>query len=583
MIALRWVAIAIAVAAVWDPAVRASRPQGPPIDTTTAVAQRRAPSAERIQQELRRKLDEAGFRVNSSAPPVAHLLVADRPPARIDTDVPVWGIDLSEHRVPNVSILRASATPGRPGESAEVRIVVSGAGVKGSTTELRVEQHGIVLANDRHVWDAPQETWTISLHVVPPTQDALSLVIRAVALPGERNVDDNEMDVGVASQRPPVRVLAYDANVTWGSAFVRRSLEGEPAFALSGLQRASEGIATHAGAPPPGLSAAAITAYDVIVVGGPEDLAARDVDVLRWFVDERGGVVVFIPQRRPSGPYARLLPDSAIDERMLEQPIALDTLGGEQLRASELLVTRSLPLPARPLATLGPQAEAVVFALRRGNGGIIFSGAMDAWRSRGSDQEAFARFWRRVLSEAAATVPPRVRVEVEPAVARVGDTVKIRAWLRGTELQESGAALTSGRVEARAIGPAQHVDEVVRLWPGDDPGFFEGEWTVPAVGDYDLAVSRGDARGDARVSALADVKKGADADSDALGLLVRTTGGATVSPDRLGDLIATLEARYAPQPQDVRVHPMRSPWWMLPFALALTGEWGWRRLKGRGK
>jgi hypothetical protein len=582
MIVLRWLAIAIAVAAVWDPAVRASRPQGPPIDITTAVARRRVASADRIQQELRRQLEEAGFRINSGEPAVAHLVVADRPPADMPADVPICAIDVSEHGAPNVAIVRASATPGRPGESAEVRVTVQGTGVKGSTTELRLEQHGVVLATDRHLWDGPQDTWTAALYFVPPTQDAISLVARAVPLSGERTVDDNEMDVHVASQRPPVRVLAYDANVTWASVFVRRSLEGEPAFALSGLQRASQGIATHAGAPPPGLSAAAVTPYDVIVVGSPEDLAARDVDVLRWFIDERGGVVAFVPQRRPSGPYATLLHDSGIEERILEQPIALDTSGGEQLRASELLVTRSLPLSARPLATLGPQAEAVLFAMRHGNGAIIFSGAMDAWRSRGSDQEAFARFWRRVLSEAAATVPPRVRVEVEPALAQVGETVRIRAWLRPTELQESGATLTSGSVAARAIGPAQHVDEVVRLWPGDEPGFFEGEWTVPAAGDYDLAVSRGDARGDARITALVDVNRGADAHPEALALLVRTTGGEIASPDRLADLITKLEARYAPQPQEVRVHPMRSPLWMLPFALALTVEWGWRRLKGRG-
>jgi hypothetical protein len=221
--------------------------------------------------------------------------------------------------------------------------------------------------------------------------------------------------------------------------------------------------------------------------------------------------------------------------------------------------------------------------MRRGTGAVILSGAMDAWRYRGSDQQAFARFWRRVLSEAAATVPQRMRVEVEPAPAQVGDSVKIRVWLRATELQESGTTLTSGPIAARVIGPAQHIDDVIRLWPGEEPGFFEGEWTVPAAGDYDVAVSRGDARGDARISAVLDVRRGADADTEALELAVRTSGGEIASADRLGDLVAKLKRKYPPQSQDVRVHPMRSPWWMVPFALALTGEWGWRRLKGRGK
>jgi hypothetical protein len=583
MIVLRWLAIVIALVAIWDPALRASRPQRPPIDISRAVALRRGASASAVVQELRRQLEQAGFRINSGEPSVAHLVVADRPPASAAADVPIWAIDLSEHGGPNVAIRRASAISGRPGESAEVRVAVDGTGVKGSTTELRLEQHGIVLASARHVWDGPQETWTAALHFVPPTNDAMSLVARAVPLAGERTADDNGMDVHVAAQRPPVRVLTYDANVTWGSTFVRRSLEGEPAFSLAGLQRASQGIATHAGAPPPGLSAAAVTPYDVIVVGSPEDLQPRDVEVLRWFVDERGGVAVFVPQRRPSGPYATLLSDTAVDERVLEQAIVLDTPAGEQLRSSELLVARRLAVSAQPLATLGPQAEPVVFAMRRGNGVVIFSGALDAWRSRGSDQQAFARFWRRALSEAASSVPPRLSVEVEPTPAQVGDAVKIRVRLRATELQESGATLTSGPVAARVIGPAQRVDEVVRLGPGEEPGFFEGEWTVPAAGDYDVAVSRGDARGDARITALAGVSRGADADPEGLQLLARSSGGEVASPDRLGDLVASLEARYPAKPQEVRVHPMRSPWWVVPFALALTAEWGWRRLKGRGK
>jgi hypothetical protein len=29
-----------------------------------------------------------------------------------------------------------------------------------------------------------------------------------------------------------------------------------------------------------------------------------------------------------------------------------------------------------------------------------------------------------------------------------------------------------------------------------------------------------------------------------------------------------------------RWHPMRSAWWIVPFAAALGGEWWWRRRRG---
>ena len=101
--------------------------------------------------------------------------------------------------------------------------------------------------------------------------------------------------------RGPIRTLVVEAGVTWPAMFVRRAIEGEPAFAVAAVQRASTRIATRAGAPPAALTRDALAPFEVALVGAPDNLTAADVDALRWFVEERGGVAVLIPDQRPSG------------------------------------------------------------------------------------------------------------------------------------------------------------------------------------------------------------------------------------------------------------------------------------------
>jgi hypothetical protein len=581
MIALRWLAVGIAMAAIWDPALRMSRRQGPPVDIVMSIAPHRAAAAADLEQRVHKDLTQAGFRVNSGDEPAGRIVIADRAPSRLGPGAPIWAVDMSERRVPNIAIARASVVPPRPGQSVEVRVLIRAAGAGGQTTDVQLEQHGIVVASSRHTWGAASESWTAVLHYLPPADGSASMVARARPLGGEATLDDNVIDVRLPPQRPPIKVFAYDANVTWSATFVRRGLEGEPAVAFAGVERASQGIATRTGAPPAALSAAALSSYDAVIVGSPEELPARDVDVLRWFIEVRGGVVAFIPQRNPSGAYRSLLGVDAFGEKVLEHPVALEAADGEKVQASELIVSRDLPAAARPLLTFGKAAEPIVFSVRRGAGAVIFFGAMDAWRYRAADRQSFARFWRRSLLEAALTVAPRLAVDVEPAMARPGEIVTIRARLRTTELQETDAVVSSGPIDARVVGRAQRADDVVRLWPGAEPGVFAGRWSVPAPGDYDVSVSRGDARADATVTTAIDPHRGSVDDPDGLALLVRASGGEMLTPDQVADLGSKLNARFPARPATVEMHPMRSAWWILPFSLLLCAEWTWRRINAQ--
>jgi hypothetical protein len=225
-----------------------------------------------------------------------------------------------------------------------------------------------------------------------------------------------------------------------------------------------------------------------------------------------------------------------------------------------------------------PQRRPVIFAARRGAGAVILSGALDAWRYRGVDDEAFARFWRQTIAGIATAVPPPMEVSVSPAIARPGEPVTVRVRLRDTELSPNAdrAALT---LDARAVDPESKVEEAIRLWPTAEPGVLSGEWRAPRDGTFNITASTATLRGDATLIAAADVETHPDP-AQTLDLYARLSGGRLFSAGRLDDMIEALHSSYPAVWMVRRLHPMRSPWWCVPFALLLCGEWAFRRKRG---
>jgi hypothetical protein len=148
--------------------------------------------------------------------------------------------------------------------------------------------------------------------------------------------------------------------------------------------------------------------------------------------------------------------------------------------------------------------------------------------------------------------------------------------LRATELP----LLDIAAVTARAVSPAAHVDVPIRLWPTAEPGVYEGAWRPSAIGDYDIAVTAGARRADAAATVAAAVSRGSTADPESLALLARSSGGRVFQSDRPEALVEGMKGAF-PSRQASRIgHPMRSPWWVVPFASLLCVEWALRRRRG---
>jgi hypothetical protein len=597
--AARWTAIAIAIAAVIDPSMPIPQRSRPSVRVLTDAASGAAAG-------LSNALQRAGFAVSSTEPAAATILVSDHVPAALldqhsgpSTEHPaprtehpaprtehparsteLWALDTTP-RAPNVRIASARGPAVRlPGQAADVRVTIDARGVAGKTSELTLEDAGIAVASARHTWKGAVERWQASLQYLPPGVAGGRLRVKVAAIQGETSVDDNAADVGVPPMRGPIRTLVVEAGVTWPALFARRAIEGEPAFAVAALQRATTRIATRAGAPPAALTRASLVPFEVALVGAPDNLSAADVDTLRWFVEERGGVVVLIPDRRPIGRYLDLIGAPALEPRALEAPVSLTGA----LMASELLVAPRLPAGARAFSATAT-GEPVIFSARRGLGAVIFSGALDAWRYRArgeGDADGFARFWRRAIAEEAAAVPPLLEVSIDSPIAAIGEPARVRARLRATELAPAAESFALDAVSARAVSPGAHVDEAVRLWPSAEPGVYEGEWRPSLAGDYTITVNAGPHAGDVPLTVASSTSRLSPADPDGLALAARASGGRVFPADRSAELIEEMKKAFPARTSTRSSNPMRSPWWVVPFAGLLCAEWALRRRRGLG-
>ena len=210
------------------------------------------------------------------------------------------------------------------------------------------------------------------LHTVPvsftPTRPGLAAlrVEASIVRGGEpAGVDgspaNSAADFAIAVREARRSVLVHDARPSWMSTFVRRALELDPRLTVTSRTVTSRGIATEAGRPPAIASLDAASAFDVVVLGAPEALGAREVGALESFL-RRGGSVVLLLDQRASGPYERLTRTSSWSSQTEAEPAALRPSGGlptsmiaggpdtsPVLRATEWIAPRGLPAGATSL------------------------------------------------------------------------------------------------------------------------------------------------------------------------------------------------------------------------------------------
>ena len=579
---LRFLASAIALGAVIDPAFRTSRPAPLAVDVRDAEG-----ALLPVNSPIRRQLEQAfqgTLAINAAREPSAVVVAAGaiRPSALPDA-VPVSFI-AGPTSGPSIRVLSVGAPrPVLPGWSAALTAVIEGRGVPaGSSSAIVLDHQGIEVDRVVHRWSKAREQFSVQLSFVPPAAGSFPVTVRVLPIEGSRDGAAQGSPVQVLAEQRRLRILAFDPRPSWGSGFIRRALEADPSFEVAARVRASRGPEVRTGAAPVVLGDGTLASFDLALIGAPEELSTSELAALDRFASVRGGTVVFIADRAASGGYLRLLGIPALDETLLDKPIKVTGSDGLGLRGAEFAHPAALPLGVDAVAEIahGAGRRAPLVTRPSGAGLLIFSGLLDAWRYRAEDEGSFDAFWRSRLASAAARAPRRLELTMASGNASAGAPGRLRAVVRATEFVTSGSTVSVPKITARVIDE-RGAQAAIRLWPTAALGVFEGDIPARPAGRYDVRVETADgASADMPLMVSPPIEApGASGDPEMAATVAAATGGVVVTSDHLQPLIDRLGALS--RETIVRTgHPFRSPWWGVAFASLLTAEWAMRRRHG---
>jgi len=568
-VALRSTAIAIAIAAIVDPVFSVSAAPRAPV----AIIGLTSSDAGPVERRLRASLDDrdvsgrdAGGGRLPCAPGEQCVVIAD---GSVDVDLPVDGltavslIAMESDGTPNVWLQSVTVSQGQHAATAGVaRVELGSRGMVGRRTELRLTDGGAVIGFAVHQWSDGQVETAIDVPWWPIETGGRTIRVEAIPAEGEVTAFDNAIDVGVSVTTERLAVLVFDPRPSWGSTFVRRALEDDPRFHVEHRARVAPSVS--AGTANGRLDPRALGEASVVIVGGLEALTASDVDLLERFVRVRGGTLVLLPEQRPSGAAARLFPG------VWTEQLASGSERIGQLRASEILRTDGAPIASTVLGSSGPAPSLVL--VPAGNGTVVVSGAMDAWRYRQADDNAFDRFWRSLVADAGAA-SAALTLDFDRDLGSPGSRARFTLRSRTLEPQrtvEASAVLRCGSEPARSI----------RLWPAGTMGAFEGEIPLASSDQCSVEGRVGDRFATAAIAVAKSAARGASATLAKLERFAAATGGAIGSAGHEAAVAAAIMAEPPSAPTRSPVRPMRSAWWILPFAACLATEWWRRRRQG---
>lgn len=483
---LRVFAIAVAIAGVIDPAVARVRARRPDVAVVTGALP--DPGLEtRVTRAL-----ESRFTIvrGPSLGAAAIVSIGEQLPNDAARQIePAFAV-FPKPSAPFVAVSSVDA-PATAQLQARfpVRVGVRAMAARGRKVFVTLKSQGVVI--DEAVTEIADGDTSTSVEVsMVPAGTGWARAHVSARVDGGEPGPDIEINVDVRDRR--WAVLFFDLRPSWMSTFVRRAVESDPRFVVTSRVSTTRGAAVSAGAPPPTLaSLPALELFQTVVIGAPESLTVADVSGLEQFMRSRGGTAV-------------LLMDTVTDQRPFDQLTGVSRWTstirteptGEPL-ASEFFRPATPPAWATYLRTTDESAADLraIWRMSVGSGRLFVSGAMDAWRYRDRNADAFDRFWRQTIANAANAAPSQT------------------------------TPLTSADAH-RSVKPSPDERDLVRAWTSSAHG--------RALNELELA-----------------------------------------------ELAPAVAAAVGQPPEPSVLHPMRSAWWIIPFAGALGGEWWLRRRGGR--
>jgi hypothetical protein len=567
-LALRALAIAIAVAAVVDPAITSRRTSRPDIVVIAADSARDAAVANDVANVVERSFTVARGPLSAAA---ASVVVGRSLPKGISLDGPIFAVGPADDR-PSIAIEKLATPPSAPTLSrvrVEARIQATHA--RGKSIDVTLRNGTVAVDHVTRAIARDDDTLDVALTFVPPTADPA--VLRVVAhVDGAADASGDAL-VNVLDRRRPV--LFYDPRPSWTSTFVRRAVERDPRFVVSSRVVTSRNVATTAGNAPGRLDdLAALALFDAVIVGSPAAMSANDAAGLEAFMRMRGGSVVLLLDDLTAGPHDRLIDAGRFASTSGNQTVTLPSSSADSsgLQATSFAWPSTLPVGASAIAG---GARPVVWSAPVGAGTLVVSGAFDAWRFRDPATSTFERFWQTTIANAAAATPEPIVVSTPTPIVAPGERLNVHAWLRDEAIaSRSGAAPVDVRVTVDTTSDAAHA------WPGS-LGELDARLRAPQTpGVHRIEISAGGRRAELPIVVGRSMHPVAIRSEEALRDRALASGGAALSASMISTLPDLLTRAIHLEPRVVTGHPMRSAWWIVPFVLALSVEWWLRRRRG---
>jgi hypothetical protein len=434
---------------------------------------------------------------------------------------------------------------------------------------------------------------TATFHRAPIAVGPALLHVRA-QIEGTTITDEATTVIDATDNR--LAVLFFDPRASWLSTFVRRAVERDPRFAVTHRVVTSRNVSNTGGPAPVSLrDPQSLSPYGTIVVGSPEQLSGADVSGLEAFMRERGGRVVLLMDRRTAGPIDRLTGASGWRAVRLPSVASLNErftgslqFAGPAIRAREIAWPATLPTGAsmhNVSYARDSTRRAVVWSVPVGAGRLFVSGALDAWQYREGEAtltpngaSGFGPFWTSTIAGLTTSAPPAVEVTLANRSIAPGQAAALKVWIRDAALSKENDRLATA--SAVIAGPRDTAN--LRLWPDIATGTFTGTVIAPREpGVYRIIASSGVERSEASlvVDPAAREPTGSD-ERHLIDAFASSRGGSVVAEKDLANLPGRVSSAIQSALRVETWHPMRSAWWIVPFALLLGAEWWWRRRRG---
>jgi hypothetical protein len=598
---LRALAVLIAVAAVIDPQVTTLRRHRPLLSVVAGDGDRDRALASDVERALRGRYSLVRAPLSTAS---GTVLVGDRlPEGAREMASPVVAVS-PRTRGPRVRITQVRAPTRASLESrATIDVTMSLEGFSAGDAPVSadidlarvVDGNTLVVARERRT-ARRDTTVTVSLDVVPTAAEPTVLRVTA-GIAGRADTSRTDVVIDVRTDR--WSVLFFDRRPSWMSTFVRRSIERDPRFAVTSRIITSTNVSRETGRAPSGLDAVAATeTFDVVVIGAPDALTARDVDGMRTLLRERGASVMVLADRAAPGPADALLGFGGWRTTPRRTPVDLavspidgTAISALTLRGLSIGLPARLPSGAIPMAVVrddrtgaatgvnadeAARARTVVWRMPVGLGDLVVSGAFDAWRYRDTAQSTFDATWRDLVEQSASRRQAVFDVALSQRLVEPGTRINLTVDPRDTTNESDMRVVLRARDSTSTVPSTD-----IALHGGQRSARHSATFRAPATpGAFDLLVFRGLDTARTALVVAERVARDAQHDPALLDAWARSRSGKSLARDEVATLPSVMDELVLARARAATWHPMRSPWWILPFAVLLAAEWWMRRRRG---